>query len=72
MKKLSNMGGGEFEYEPQLLDKKVANRKLYFSESLKKIENDLEILSNDYMKQGLGTKENFTKDIIRELILKNR
>ena len=72
MKKLSNMGGGEFEYEPHLLDKKVENRKLYFQQSLKEIETILEVRGNEYVKNKLGIKENFTTDIIKELILKNR
>jgi len=72
IKKQSNMGGGEFEYEPYKLDVRIIDRKEYFQQALKKIENDIDILGNVYAKRGLGAKENFNQDIIRNLILNNK
>lgn len=70
MKKLSNMGGGEFEFDPFGLDKKINKREKYFEESLEELESLINKLGTEYVKQRLGTRENFEKDVIRKMMLK--
>lgn len=70
MKKLSNIGGGEFEFDPFGLDKKINKREKYFEESLESLEELIDKLGTEYVKQGLGIKENFEKDIIRRMMIK--
>lgn len=70
MKKLSNMGGGEFEFDPFSLDRKVNKREKYFEKSLEDLESLIDKLGTEYVKQRLGTKENFEKDVIRLMMLK--
>jgi len=70
MKKLSNIGGGEFEFDPFGLDKKINKREKYFEKSLEDLENLIDKLGTEYVKQGLGIKENFEKDVIKKIMLK--
>ncbi|WP_346888321.1 hypothetical protein [Clostridium sp. UBA1056] len=70
MKKLSNMGGGEFEFNPLGLDKKINKREKYFEKSLEDLENLIDKLGTEYVKEELGIKENFEKDVIRQMMLK--
>lgn len=70
MKKLSNVGGGEFEFDPFGLDKKINKREKYFEKSLEELENLMDKLGAEYVKEGLGIKENFEKDVIRRMMLK--
>lgn len=64
------MGGGQFEYDPLLLDKKNNKREMYFEKCLEGLENLIDVLGTEYVKEGLGIKENFEKDIIRKMMLK--
>ncbi len=70
MKRLSNIGGGEFEFDPFGLDKKVNKREKYFEKSLEELESLIDKLGTEYVKHGLGTKDNFEKDAIRKMMLK--
>lgn len=70
MKKLSNMGRGEFEFDPFGLDKKINKREKYFEKSLEELENLIDKLGTEYVKEELGIKENFEKDVIRRVMLK--
>lgn len=64
------MGGGDFEFNPSLFDKKINRRNDYIEKALEGIENLLGVLATEYVKEGLGTRENFEKDIIKKMMLK--
>lgn len=70
MKKLSNMGGGEFEFNPLGLDIKINKRDKLIEDTFNSLEKILESCSKTYVMERLGTRENFEKDVIRKMMLK--
>lgn len=75
MKKSSAIGGGEFEFEPDKLDLKVARRRAFIKSSAKKFIEQLESDAKLYQETGLGIAHNFKEDIVRillELVIKER
>jgi len=48
----------------------INKRNKYFEKSLEGLENLIDKLGTEYVKQGLGIKENFEKDIITKMMLK--
>ncbi|WP_346936867.1 hypothetical protein [Clostridium sp.] len=65
MKRLSDINGGKFEFDPLGLDKKINRRDNYFEKSLEELESLIDKMGIEYVKQGLRIKENFDKDVIR-------
>lgn len=75
MRKGSAIGGGEFEFEPDKLDLKVARRRAFIKSSSKKFIELLEDEAKMYEGTGLGIAHNFKEDIVRillELVIKER
>jgi len=70
MKKLSNMGGGEFEFNPNGLDIKIKKRDKLIEDTFNELEEILESCSKTYVMERLGTRENFEKDVIRRMMFK--
>lgn len=68
MKKLSNMGGGEFEYIPQALEEKISKRYTYLFNDLESIKHRIDTGAKTYMQLGLGSLEGYKEYIIRELV----
>lgn len=50
--------------------KKLSKREKYFEKSLEDLESLMDKLGTEYVKQGLGIKENFEKDVIKKMMLK--
>jgi hypothetical protein len=70
MKKLSNMGGGRFEFSPEEFENRISKREKAIENTFNMLEEILEGYSKTYVTEGLGTKENFEKDVIRLMMLK--
>lgn len=68
MKKYSQMGGGEFEYNPDALEEKINKRKKYLESEFKIIHKRINEGALNYMKESLGALESYKEYIVRELI----
>lgn len=70
VRKQSNMGGGEFELDPDNLDKQIEKRKTFTGNRVNQIWKDLDRYSKDYVELGLGSAENFEREVLSQLVLK--
>lgn len=66
--KASQMGGGEFEYNPNGLEEKINKRREYLEKEFKDINKRINKGALKYMKESLGTLEGYKEYILRELI----
>ena len=62
------MGGGEFEYNPDILEGKITRRSKYLEDEFEAINKRINEGALNYMKLGLGTLEGYKEYILRELI----
>jgi len=56
MKQFSNMGGGEFEFDPNGLEIKINKRNKVIEDTFNRLEEILEDYSKAYVRERLGTK----------------
>ena len=68
MRKQSLMGSSEFENNPEKLDEKVDNRKIFINSKIKNIQCELDVYSKEYCIKEYGTIENFQRDVISGLL----
>ncbi|HAK41823.1 MAG TPA: hypothetical protein DCM59_02665 [Clostridium sp.] len=60
----------KFFSNPNGLDEKLNKRREFICEVYGQFEEWLNTYGTEYVEQGLGTKENFEKDVIRLMMLK--
>lgn len=68
MRKKSNMGGGEFEFEPSKLDKRLVERKHRQESDVAMINRILDAHCKRYQADGLGNFENHKEYILQRLV----
>lgn len=60
----------KFFSNPDGFEEKANRRVKFIMEVYNQFEELLNTYSTEYVKQGLGNKENFEKDVIRKMMLK--
>lgn len=69
MRKLSQMGGGRFEYNSEELDERFNKRNKYLDNEFEEVKTIINERAFKYMASGLGTLEGYKEYILRELII---
>lgn len=72
MRKQSNMGGGEFEFEPHKLEERFNKRKAFLESANEEFIRNLNKCAMEYQRQGLGAYEHCKEDIVRALVMELR
>jgi len=72
MKKLSNMGGGRFEFNPSEFEARINKRNQAIEDCFNLLEGILAEHSKSYVEHGLGCRDIFEKDVVKKMMYKVR